>query len=102
MTSYFLCYVDDFHGKLSHYQDYKGNEMDAVIELQDGNWCGVEIKLGTNQIEEVSKSLLRVNDDIKKAGGKPAGSLMVICGLSNAAYLRQDGVYVVPITSLRN
>lgn len=97
-----LTYVDDFHGKLFHYQDNKGNEMDALIELQDGNWCGVEIRLGANQIEEASKNLLKVNDDIKKAGGKPAGSLMVICGLSNAAYLRQDGVYVVPITSLRS
>lgn len=97
-----LTYVDAFHGKLFHYQDYKGNEMDAVIELQDGNWCGIEIKLGANQIEEAAKNLLKVNDDIQKAGGKPAGSLCVICGLSNAAYLRPDGVYVVPITSLKD
>ena len=29
-------------------------------------------------------------------------SLCEICGLSNAAYKRQDGVYVVLITSLKN
>lgn len=28
--------------------------------------------------------------------------LLVISGLSNAAYQRDDGVFVVPITSLKN
>ena len=28
-------------------------------------------------------------------------NLMVICGLSNAAYQRPDGVYVLPITMLK-
>ncbi len=32
--------------------------------------------------------------------GKPPEFLTVICGMSSAAYLREDGVYVVPITSL--
>jgi AAA+ superfamily ATPase len=27
-------------------------------------------------------------------------SLSVICGLSNAAYQREDGVFVVPLTAL--
>ena len=29
-------------------------------------------------------------------------AMCVICGLTNAAYYRDDGVYVVPITSLRD
>jgi hypothetical protein len=28
--------------------------------------------------------------------------LIVICGLSNAAYQRDDGVYVISITMLKN
>ena len=28
--------------------------------------------------------------------------LSVICGLSNAAHVRPDGVYVVPVTALKN
>jgi hypothetical protein len=32
--------------------------------------------------------------------GRPPEFLVVICGLSSAAYRRDDGVYVIPITSL--
>ena len=78
------------------------NEIDAFIELNDSSWCGIEIKLGANQIEDAAHNLIRINDEIIKDGGKPAKSLCVICGLTNAAYRRNDNVYVVPITSLKN
>lgn len=38
-------YAQAINAKLFHYQDYKNNEIDAVIELEDGNWCAIEIKL---------------------------------------------------------
>ncbi len=34
--------------------------------------------------------------------GHPPDVLCVICGLSKAAYRRPDGVFVVPITALKN
>ncbi len=97
-----LTYVESFNGKLYHYQDYDNNEIDAVIELEDGEWCAIEIKLGVNQIEEAAKNLVKLNEKIKAQGGKPAKCLCVICGLTNAAYKRPDSVYVVPITSLKD
>lgn len=97
-----LTYVESFDAKLYHYQDYKGNEIDAVVELEDGKWCGFEIKLGANQIEDAAKNLVKINNSIFEEGGKPAQSLCVICGMSNAAYKRPDGVYVVPLTCLKN
>lgn len=97
-----LTYVDSFNANLYHYQDYRNNEIDCVIEMADGEWCAIEIKLGANKIDEAAKNLIKINNEIKKTGGKPAKSLCVICGLSNAAYLRPDGVYVVPITSLKD
>lgn len=97
-----LTYVDSFEAKLFHYQDYRNNEIDAVIEREDGQWCGIEVKLGAHQIEEAARNLVRINEKIKKEGGRPAKTLCVLCGLSNAAYRRPDGVYVAPITSLRN
>ncbi len=96
-----LTYCDAIDARLFHYQDYEDNEIDAVIEFKDGSWCGVEIKLGANKIDEAAKNLLRVNERIKSKGGKEAKSLLVICGLSSASYKREDGVYVAPITSLR-
>ena len=97
-----LTYVSSFNAKLYHYQDYENNEIDAIIELEDGSWCGFEIKLGAHQIEEAANNLIEINESIKKQGGAPAKSLCVICGLTNAAYKRPDGVYVVPITSLKD
>lgn len=97
-----LTYAESFQAKLYHYQDYGINEIDAVIELEDGSWCGIEIKLGANRIEEAASNLTRINNLIIQEKGKSASSLCVICGLSNAAYRRPDGVYVVPITALKN
>ncbi len=95
-------YAEAFNAELFHYQDYSNNEIDAVIELDDGEWCAIEIKLGANQIDSAANKLLKINKDIESHGGKPAKSLCIICGLSNAAYKRPDGVYVVPFTSLKN
>ena len=95
-------YAESFDVELYHYQDYNNNEMDAVIAMPDGKWCGFEIKLGVNQIDMAAENLIKIKNEIKANGGIAPDSLCVICGLSNAAYQRPDGVFVVPITALRN
>ena len=95
-------YANCFDGELYHYRDYRDNEIDAVIELPDKSWCALEIKLGANQIDKAAENLLTVNEKIKQADGVPASTLIVVCGLANAAYQRSDGVFVVPITALKN
>nr|MCR4661885.1 DUF4143 domain-containing protein [Clostridia bacterium] len=95
-------YGTSFGANLFHYQDYKNNEIDAVLEMEDGEWCAFEIKLGANQIDKAAENLLKVCSDIETNGGKPPKIKCVICGLSNAAYKRPDGVFVVPITALKD
>lgn len=95
-------YAQAFGGKLFHYQDYKNNEIDAVIELENGDWCAFEIKLGAKKIDEGAKNLIKVCADIEAGGGRAPKIKCVICGLSNATYVRSDGVYVVPITALKD
>jgi len=95
-------YAESFGAQLYHYQDYAGNEIDAVVELPNGDWCGIEIKLGANKIEEGAANLIRIRSEIEKEGGRAPAALCVLCGLSNAAYQRPDGVFVVPITALKN
>ena len=95
-------YAQSFGGKLFHYQDYKNNEIDAVIELEDGEWCAFEIKLGAKKIDEGAQNLIKVCSNIAENGGKEPKIKCVICGLSNAAYQRPDGVFVVPVTALKN
>ena len=95
-------YADSFNAKCYHYQDYQNKEIDQVIELEDGSWCAFEIKLGANQIDNAAKNLINIRDSILKDNGKAPSTLCVICGLTTAAYKRPDGVYVVPITALKN
>ena len=96
-------YAESFGANLYHYQDYSGREIDAVIELSDGSWCAFEIKLGANQIDAAAENLIKNRDAIARdEKGKPPAVLCVLCGLANAAYRRADGVFVVPITALKN
>ena len=96
-------YAESFGGTLYHYQDYKNREIDAVIELPDGKWAAFEIKLGANQIDQAAANLKQIQrefEEDKKA--VPPSVLCVLCGLSNAAYQRPDGVFVIPITALKS
>ena len=96
-------YADAFGGNLYHYQDYSGKEIDAVIEMPDGRWCAFEIKLGANRIDEGANNLISLKAAIEQEpNGVPPSVLCVVCGMSNAAYKREDGVFVVPLTALKN
>ena len=96
-------YAESFGGELYHYQDYRGREIDAVIELPDGRWCAFEIKLGANQIDAAAKSLVDIKHEFEAdPKGKAPSAMCVVCGMANAAYLRPDGVFVVPITALKD
>ena len=53
-------YAESFDAELYHYQDYNNNEIDAVIELKNGNWCAFEIKLGAHQIDSAARQLINI------------------------------------------
>lgn len=95
-------YAGTFNAKLYHYRDYKDREIDAVIEMPDGSWGAIEIKLGANQIDAAAAGLIKLRDSlVAESPSNAPAFLCVICGLSDAAYRRPDGVYVVPVTALR-
>ena len=95
-------YAEANDAKIYHYHDYNEKEIDAVIEDTDGNWHAFEIKLGANKIDEGAANLISIAEAVKKEkSGIPPKSMCVICGMTNAAYMRPDGVYVVPITALK-
>ncbi len=95
-------YAESINAKLYHYQDYAGREIDAVIETEDGDWLGFEIKLGASQIDEAAENLLKIKRYLQSQDNAlMPRALCVICGLSNAAYMREDGIYVLPITALK-
>lgn len=96
-------YAQSNNAKLYHYQNYNNDEIDAIIELEDGSWCAFEIKLGANRIDEAAANLNKVCNNIIKNGGKPPLLKIIICGVCNVTYQRpEDKIYVIPITALKN
>lgn len=96
-------YAESIDAHVYHYQDYKNREIDTIIELNDGRWCAIEIKLGANQIESAAENLKKIYEEMEKDPKSILPSAMIIvCGLSSAAYQREDGIYVVPLTALKD
>ena len=95
-------YAQVLNAKLFHYQDYKGNEIDAILELDNGDWCAFEIKLGLNTAEEGASNLVKVCNEMVLNGAKEPALKCIIYGVGNMAYKNRDGVFIVPITALRN
>lgn len=96
-------YAQANNAELFHYRDAENDEIDAIIEFSDGRWGAFEIKLGANQEDKAAENLTRICDKIARRINKsPPAFKCVILGLSSFAYRREDDVYSIPITALRD
>jgi predicted AAA+ superfamily ATPase len=83
-----------------HYRDNSKLEVDAIVETRDGSWAAFEVKLSPKKCGEGAKSLLALRDKMVSQGANPPICLTVLTG-AGVAGRREDGVYVVPIQTLR-
>ena len=60
------------------------------------------MRLGTNQIYVAAESLLRGHEHFPRGETSAPEFLCDMCCMSSAAYRRPNGVYVVPLTALRD
>lgn len=96
-------YADALDGQVYHYRDKKGLECDAVVHLRNGSYGLIEIKLGGDTlIDEGAKSLINLAADIDTTRMKSPSFMMVLTGIGDFPYQRDDGVYVVPIGCLKD
>ena len=73
-----------------------------MVELPDGDWAAIEVKLGLGAEDAAAASLIAIRDAIAtEPKGRPPKSLIVIVGMSGSAYRRKDGVIVCPLSALR-
>jgi predicted AAA+ superfamily ATPase len=95
-------YADALDSTVYHYRDKNGLECDAVIHLDNGSFGLIEIKLGGNKlIEEGAATLNALANIIDTTRMKSPAFKMVLIGVGEYAYKREDGVLVVPIGCLR-
>lgn len=96
-------YADANDGEVFHYRDKNGLECDAVVHLRNGNYGLVEVKLGgETRIEEGVANLTSLADMIDTTKMKRPSFMMVLTAIGQYAYMRSDGVMVVPIGCLKD
>lgn len=86
-------------GTVFHYRESSGLEVDAVVQLRDGRWGAVEVKLGQQLIDEAASRLVRMGNHVDSVRHGAPAFLAVITGWGYA-YRRNDGVMVLPIGTL--
>ena len=89
-------YAGHIGGKVLHYQDHTGLEVDAIVENASGQWGAFEIKLGPNRADDAATNLLKFRDRVE-GGGEGFLGVIVPWGYS---YMRDDGVAVIALNSL--
>ncbi len=93
-------YMRSLDGNVYHYRDKTGLEADAILRKNNGEWAGVEVKLGgQKRIDEGAANLLALAERVDCKKMSPPRFLMVVTG-GQYAYTRPDGVHVVPIGCL--
>lgn len=96
-------YADYLGGSVYHYRDKRGLECDAVLHLRNGSYGLIEIKLGGEKsIEDGAKTLNALADIVDTTRMKAPAFKMILIGVGEYAYRRADGIYVVPIGSLKH
>ena len=96
-------YAESIDGEVLHYRDKNGLECDAIIQLKNGDYGLIEIKLGGKSlIEQGIKSLNKLESILDFESMNKPKFKAVICGISSFAYKTQDGTYVIPIGCLKN
>ena len=95
-------YADALDGQVYHYRDKSGLECDTVLHLRNGSYGLIEIKLGGDDlIESGAKSLKALSEAIDTTRMHQPSFMMVLTGIGDFPYRRDDDVWVVPIGCLR-
>ncbi len=93
------CYAQAIGGTVRHYRDSHNLEVDCVVQLGDGRWGAVEVKLGDSGVEKGAANLKKLGRRIDDSRMRPPSFLMVLTA-TGMSYTRSDGIVVTPIGCL--
>lgn len=101
-------YTSRLYSDVAYYNDRYGLEADIVLHLDDGRYALVECKLGSREIEEGATHLLelqrliREHNLVEKQMPIREPDLLIVLTGGQYGYRRKDGVYIIPIGSLKD
>lgn len=92
-------FAQQLRGRVYHYRDKVGREVDAVISLPDGRWGAVEVKLGTHAIPQAEASLQAFVKHVDTDTIGQPSFLAIITGNGGALRL-ETGIYSFGLAAL--
>ena len=96
-------YSECFGAKLKHYRDSSGQEVDAIVECENGEYAAIEIKIKSDEnIKKGISSLVAFENKLIRSELKLPKFKMVLTSHGNCYKDKDSGVYIVPITLLKD
>ena len=96
-------YAQSIDGEVYHYRDSAGLECDCIVSLHDGRYALIEIKLGgENNIIEGISNLNRLEAKLDYNRMPKPTFKMVLTAVGPYAYRNPEGVWIVPVGTLKN
>ncbi len=96
-------YMRSLGGRLSHYRDRYGLEVDQILHLGNDKYALVETKTSIKAVPEAEEHLLKLKETIienQPKLGEPEFMMVVVN--DQMAYTTKNGILVVPIGCLKN
>lgn len=105
LSVYTSCLPGSHPGSLHYYGDSDGLEVDAIIELKDGRWAAIEIKLGESKVSDGIRNIERLRRKValNPAARNPQPEFCAVITATSpfCRYDAEHDVYVFPIGALR-
>ena len=93
-------FIQNLGGNLSYYRDSEDLEVDVILEIGDDKWAAIEVKLGSGRVDEGAANLLKFAGKVNtEHHGAP--TFLAVITSAGYGYRRADGVFVIPIGSLK-
>ena len=96
-------YAQALGGEVYHYRDSAGLECDCIISLGNGDFGLVEIKLGGEKnIQEAISNLNKLENKLDYNTMSKPSFKMVVTAVGSYAYQNKEGIWIVPIGTLKD
>jgi predicted AAA+ superfamily ATPase len=87
---------NNLDAEVYYYTDNTGLDIDAIVQLRDGRWGAVQIKVGESKIDQAAKQLDLFLNKIDYTKTPKPSFVMILTG-TEFSYTRKDGKIVVPL-----
>ena len=95
-------YRESIQGRIRHYRDSNGLEVDCLAQIPNGDYAAIEVKIySPENIKKGISSLTRFTSQ-RKENGFSGPLFSAIITTHGPCYRSPEGIYIIPITCLKD